>query len=396
MAKTAERNMFLRGVFSGADWAAQLACSCDSRARATTWLRRGLASMLLVTCGAAWQEASAAGPAKFMMRARVDGRMLEGQPLWWSTTQMMMLGRDGALYEFNPKQAKESQKTSPRFFGYEMREMKPALYRQFGRDSDITTTQHYIVVHPAGQKSTWADRFEKLYRSFVHYFRVRGFQPRDPKFPLVAVVFRTQREYYAHAAKQGSPLQQGTLGHYDTKSNQIFLFDTTTSGGKWSDNAETIIHEATHQTAFNTGIHARFGGSPRWLVEGLATMFEAQGVWDSRSYQTQRDRINVGRLRDFKDFVKSRRREGFLQELIASDKAFRSDGHGAYAEAWALSFYLCETQPRKYCQYLARTARRESFTQYSASERVADFQAIFGKNLRWIEAQFLKYMEGVN
>jgi hypothetical protein len=61
---------------------------------------------------------SSAGGEEFMFRARVDGRMLEGQPLSWTSEQMLLLGRDGRLYEFNPKLAKEAQKTSPRFFGY--------------------------------------------------------------------------------------------------------------------------------------------------------------------------------------------------------------------------------------------------------------------------------------
>ena len=84
-----------------------------------------------------------------------------------------------------------------------------------------------------------------------------------------------------------------------------------------------------------------------------------------------------------------------MQRLIASDAVFRSDPGAAYAEAWALSFYLCETRPRLYAKYLTRTADREMFSHYSDAERIADFQSIFGKNLRWLEAQFLKYMEGV-
>ena len=48
-----------------------------------------------------------------MFRARVDGQMLEGKPLSWSAEQMLLLGRDGRLHEFNPKLAKEGQKDQP-------------------------------------------------------------------------------------------------------------------------------------------------------------------------------------------------------------------------------------------------------------------------------------------
>lgn len=357
---------------------------------------RLIAVAIACSCSPFAAKPVAAGkPVKFMMRARVDGRMLEGQPLSWSDSQMLLLGRDGRLYEFDPRKAKDSKKTAPRFAGFSMSEMKAELYREFGRQLDLTTTQHYIVAHPRGRSGKWADRFESLYRSFGHYFRIRGFRPTDPDFPLIAIVFRNLNDYRAYAALQGSKLQPGTLGHYEPQTNRVFLFDVTSNGGDWTENAETIIHEATHQTAFNTGIHTRFTGTPRWLVEGLATMFESRGVWNSQSHQTQKDRINRGRLDDFHDFADNRRKKGFLQELIASDAAFRSDPAGAYAEAWALSFYLCETQPRRYTKYLALTADRERLYPYAAAERVADFQSVFGKNLRWIEAQFLKYMATV-
>ncbi len=350
------------------------------------WLAALLLTMSGVTRGA--------GPAKFMMRARVDGEMVEGRPLWWNNHQMLLMARDGSIVEFNPKQAKESQRTSPRFFGYEMRDMKPSLYREFGKGWDITTTQHYMVVHPRGVGEDWADRFEKLYRSFIHYFRVRGFQPREPQYPLVAIVFPRERDYYRYASTQGSKLQPNTLGHYDPRSNRIMLYDLTTAGGTSQDNADTIVHEATHQMAFNTSIHTRFTSAPQWCVEGLATLFEARGVWDSRSYQTQRDRFNEGRLRDFKHFMKSRE-SGYLQELIASDQPFRRDSAQAYCESWAVTFFLCETRSRNFFKYLELSADREMFTDYPATDRVRDFQSVFGKDIRWLESKMVKYIEAL-
>src|SRR5690606_874896 len=226
-----------------------------------------------------------AAGAEFMLRARVEGQMLEGQPLAWTNSQMLLLGRDGTLHEFHPKAAKEARKTSPRFFSYSMSEMREELQREFGNKYDISSTAHYLVVHPKGQRDVWANRFEDLFRSFNHYFRLRGFSPSDPQVPLVAVVFRTQADYFAHAAKSGQQLQPGTLGHYEPSTNRVYLFDSTggSDNADWSLNASTVIHEATHQTAYNVGIHNRFTMCPRWLVEGLATMFEARGVWDSRS-----------------------------------------------------------------------------------------------------------------
>lgn len=335
--------------------------------------------------------------AEFMFRATVDGKILEGKPLAWDAAHMMLLGRDGKLHEFDPRLAKDAVKTGPSFVAYTAEEMKQSLQQEFGREFEVSVTRHYLVVHPQGERDQWAGRFEELFNRFEHYFRVRGFNIEEPPYLLVAIVFRDRDEYMRSAAASGTPLHPNTLGHYDPLTNRVFLFDATAhnSGTDWSENAETIIHEATHQTAYNVGVHRRFAAAPRWLVEGLATMFEAPGVWNARYDHTQADRVNRGRLDGFRDYVGKRRQAGALSTLLTSDNAFQSDPDGAYAEAWALSFYLCETQPRAYSEYVTRTAQRPVFTDDTAVERMADFQAVFGNNLKLFEAKFMHYMAEV-
>jgi hypothetical protein len=335
--------------------------------------------------------------AEFMFRARVNGEMLEGKPLDWSANHIQLLGRDGQLYEFNPKLAKEGKKTSPRFFGYSHSEMKTVLQKEFGKQYDVSATRHYLVVHPQGERDQWANRFEDLYKRFEHYFRVRGFQLTEPPYPLVAVVFRDEAQFRRHAAASETDIPPEWVGYYTPVSNRVFLFDVTSGAGgeNWSHNASTIIHEATHQTAHNVGVHTRFTASPKWVKEGLATMFEARGVWNREYDNSQSDRINQYQLSAFRAYAATRRRPAALAELIASDDAFRSDMGGAYAEAWALSFYLSETQPRLYAAYIAKTADRPLFADYTAAERMADFQDIFGSEMKMFDTKFLRFMDEV-
>jgi hypothetical protein len=358
-------------------------------------MRSRLAGLIgvAIVVAAFWPSAVRATGLDFMFSATVDGKPLEGRPLAWTDDQMYLLGRDGRLHSFDPHDAKDARRTSPYFYGYTIPEMKRELYNEFGDSLDITTTQHYIVVHPRGQGKEWANRFEDLYRSFLAYFRVRGFQPEEPKFPLVAVVFRNKDDYYKAAEANGTKLPSGMLGHYDNQTNRVQLFDVTAgnTGGEWSENADTIIHEATHQTAFNTGIHNRFSDQPRWLVEGLATMFEARGVWNSQSFHSLKDRLNRGRFNDFRTFLKDRK-PGTFGNLISSDQLFRTEMTRAYAEAWAMVLFLCETRPRQLAQYMELTASRPDFSSYFASQRVADFQACFGNDLKQLEANFLAWM----
>jgi hypothetical protein len=350
--------------------------------------------LALAACLALPAALGFAEPAPFMMRAAVDGRTLEGQPLLWDANEVLLLGRDGALYDFDPAAAKNAKRIADKYVGYTSGEMQALLRAEFDRRFDVASTAHFVVVHPRGAWSAWADRLESLYRSFTHYVAVRGFRAHAAATPLVAVVFRTQDEYFRHAAAGGTQLPPGTLGHYDPTSNRIFLFDIEESDGDagLTANAETIIHEAVHQTAYNVGVHQRFAEQPRWLVEGLAMMFEARGVWDGASRFTQADRVNRDRLDHFRRAADSRA-AGWIAPLVASDARFETDALGAYAEAWMLTFYLCETRPQQYSAYLARVADRKMFSEYPPSHRLADFTAVFGGDLPLLAAQITRFVE---
>jgi len=209
----------------------------------------------VICCLVAWLAACGAQPraAEFMFRANVDGKLLEGKPLSWNAEQMLLLGRDGKLHEFNPKLAKEAVKTGPSFVGYSAADMKATLQQEFGSRFEVTTTRHYVVVHPVGSATNGPIGLRIFTNRFEHYFRVRGFSLEEPAYPLVAVVFRDQAEYMRNATASGTPMHPNTLGHYDPLSNRVFLFDVAAhaKAADWSEKAATIIHEATHQTAFN-------------------------------------------------------------------------------------------------------------------------------------------------
>jgi hypothetical protein len=289
------------------------------------------------------------------------------------------------------------QQTTTHFSSYSSSAMQARLRQEFGRELEVTSTGHYLVVHPRGQGRTWSGRFEELYRSFVHYFKVRGFDLQEPQFPLVAVVLPSQADFFRYTQQQGEQASPGLLGYYSPQTNRVAMYDTTAgrSQDSWSLNDETIIHEATHQTAFNTGIHSRYTASPRWVVEGLGTLFEAPGVWNSRGFPRQQDRINRTQLELFKRNLAAGRAEARFVELISSDRLFDSNSTAAYCEAWAFTFYLVETQPRIYAQYLERLARRPDFAIYPSAARLADFTAVFGENLKLLDARFLRFIDGV-
>lgn len=327
----------------------------------------------------------------------LEGTRLEGFVLGRTTSTLELIGRDGRLWSVPNAQAKAARQISPKFRSYTVMELREQLTRELGKSFEVTGMGHYLVAHPRGQKDPWSARFEDLYRHFIHYFSVRGFKPKEPEFPLVAIVWPSQQQYLQYAASQGDKIDTRVLGYYSPKSNRITLFDSAGSSGSgkaWHQSADVIIHEATHQTAFNTGVHRRFAETPRWVVEGLGTMFEAPGVWKSESNRRFQDRINRGRLRDFKHFS-STIQAGTLAEFVSSDRMFSSEPARAYALAWSLSFYLVETQSQRYSDYLRITANRPAFEKYSSAARLADFTKVFGDNFPLLEKRWVEFIEEI-
>ena len=344
------------------------------------------------TLSALGSDIQAAGRANWTIQAEIKGQRVEGMPLSWSNSEVSLLARDGYLWQFPPAEARNFRKTSTSFRSFSAGELRSSLEAELGKNLEITGTGHYLVAHPRGKGAAWAGRFEELYRSFVHYFAVRGLTIKAPQFPLVAIVWSRQEDFLRYAAKEGHRPSTSMLGYYSPITNRIVLFDSTATQGDWRQNASTIIHEATHQTAFNTGVHSRFALPPRWIAEGLGMLYESPGVYDSRNHPDQAQRVNRDRLEQFRQLVRAGRPAGNFLNLIGSDRLFETNTDVAYAESWAFAFYLAETQPRKYIELLRKTATRADFEPYSQAQRTADFTAIFGKDPRMMDAQFLRFI----
>jgi hypothetical protein len=337
-------------------------------------------------------QAAAAEP---LIRLELRGHAIEGTPLAYNEKKVCFLGRDGQLSEFAPAEATNYSQVGGSFKAYSQAEIRGLLLKEFDQGYEVSGVGHYLVVHPAGKRDQWAPRFEELYRSFVHYFSARGWQLTEPRFPLIAVVYPRQIDFMQQAVREGAPASRGVLGYYSPLTNRILMFDSAEGGRDWTTNADTIIHEAAHQSAFNTGVHTRFGDSPRWVCEGLGTMFEARGVWQSRTYANVSDRINRGRLTAWQKYKQSRRPADAIAQIVSTDRFFAADPDGAYAEAWALSFFLAETMPKKYFEYLAKTASHPAFADYSSPQRLQDFTAVFGADLTMLDARMQRFMAGL-
>jgi hypothetical protein len=155
----------------------------------------------------------------------------------------------------------------------------------------------------------------------------------------------------------------------------------------------TIVHEATHQIAFNTGLQTRFADIPLWLSEGLAVYFETPDLQSAKGWRGI-GAVNASRLAKFREYRQTRP-AGSLRTLIADDKRLRDARAAldAYAEAWALNYYLLQTHPREYLAYLQTLSAKQPLMWDDPETRLREFQNAFGQDLDQLDADFLRHMD---
>jgi hypothetical protein len=321
-----------------------------------------------------------------------------------------LMTRDGRIETLPLGKVTGFRRVSATFRPFTSVELRDQLRREFGRGYEVEGGSRYVVVAPVGRARQYVEIFEDVYRGFRGYFGTRGFRVGEPEFPLVAVVYPDQSQFAAHCQKDGVRPVRGMVGYYLHSSNRVALFDPASEavsqipgkaeglqplgfarvGDVSASLRDVIVHEATHQVAFNAGLHRRLGENPKWIVEGLATVFEAPGVRDGGRGDV-RSRVNRERFVWFGGFAASRRAEKSLAAFVSSDDLFRTAALDAYSQAWALSFFLVETRPSEYARYLKTVAARDPLSEYTPAERLKDFQDAFGSDLTMLEAEFLRF-----
>ncbi len=354
-----------------------------------------LLATIVLLCATS-ESLSAGDEFNFTLKIDTAEKSHEGRPVAWNDHQFIMLRRDGRMLHFQMNEVTDFTKKSPHFSPYNHVKIQRHLQKLFGRRYEVSRTAHYVVVHPPGKRTEWAEPFEKLFQRFSHYFNVRGFLRRSPEFPLVVVVLRSRGEFNDVASSDGMFNPSSYVGYYSKVSNWVVTFQQSSgkqsSGAKsrWDSDHLTLIHEALHQYAFNVGIHNRWAPTPKWCAEGLATMFETRGVNDSMTYNADKDRWHRHYLPYLQAAIRQGEAKRSLRSLVASDRLFEEDISFSYSMAWGLAYYLAETRPGNFNSYLQHVARREPFKEYTSGDRQADFIRYFGNNFEMLESQFQK------
>ncbi len=328
---------------------------------------------------------------------------------------ILLCGRDNVLWRILPEEQVERKPDDAPFRFFSAAEMARALRGELPRGFDVHETTHYLICYNTSRVyAQWCGGlFERLYTAFHTFWTRKGFDLTEPKTPLVAVVFADQDSYAQYAAPELKGAAKSIIGYFSEDTNRMTMYDLTgTQGGgprRLSSGAQinqllaapdavrtvaTIVHEATHQLAFNCGLHTRLSDCPLWFAEGIAVFFETPDLRSAKGWAGI-GAVNPMRLPQFQQYLHRRGRDS-LRTLISSDRRFRDPKQvlDAYAEAWALTYFLIRQHPKQYVEYLRMVSAKKPLIFDTPERRIAQFERHFG-DMKRLDGEFIRAMAKV-
>ena len=303
------------------------------------------------------------------------------------------------------------------------------------RPFKVKTSERFIFVYDVSDAYVeWLSALtNEVAKAFDKFCAKLELETEEPSEPLAVVVFATRDGFDAYAAtlRGDRPWGDGNkpVGFFDHGSNRSFVFDMTdveasrvanadgvaTRQGvdfSWrklnaearsiksrdgsGNNTSTIVHEISHQLAYNYGVFSLYQRQPDWVVEGMATTFEptnddAPLGWRFRNVFP----VNEARLRDFVTAANDDANISILDEVVSSDRFEDELSVAGYGASWALFYYCYRKKTQELKRYIELLKKRPPRKVYSEDERMEEFQQCFG-DLDAFKKQFVRFVRELN
>jgi hypothetical protein len=377
--------------------------------RAVRWI---LCSMLLLLCLAA------SALAVDHVTLRRDGKSVEISGRLLLTARdggLLVLDQAGTIWAVPPEELVSHTSDEQPFTPYARDELAKRILAELPSGFRVHQTTHYLILYDTSPiYAQWCGSlFERLYMAFTNSWTRRGFKLTAPEFPLVAIVFADRESYLKFSRSELGDAAESIVGYFGLASNRMTMYDLTgieASGrggrGRGTSAAQinqllsqpnaqgtvsTIVHEATHQIAFNCGLHTRLSDCPLWFSEGIAVYVETPDLRSAKGWSGI-GAVNQSRLERFRQYLAARPADS-LETLIRDDARFRDPKQAldAYAEAWALTYFLIRQHPKAYVEYLALLSKKKPLIQDSPAKRLDQFRQVFG-DPKTLDTEFLRSM----
>ncbi len=327
---------------------------------------------------------------------------------------LMLMGRDGRLWALQPGMILSHQSDDKEFAPLDREMLAKNLLAELPAGFKIRHTDHYVIAHNTTTAyAVWCGTlYERLYSGFHRFFKDRDWPLSESSFPLIVVLFEDRQGYNAYGKKEVGEAISSVVGYYSLETNRVTTYDLTgleqirQPGARPSttvlinqvlslpaaeSNVATMIHEAAHQLAYNLGVQSRSGFNPLWASEGLAIFFETPDLRNSRGWG-KIGLVHYPRLHRFRQAL-AQGKALPLVAILESDDPLREPRTAldAYAQSWALSYYLLKKRPQEAIAYFRDLAEHPPLAPPTGAERQELFAKHFGDVAKF-EKQFLDYI----
>jgi len=327
---------------------------------------------------------------------------------------LLLMDRAGKLWTITAETKLEHTTDELPFEPFTHEEMGQEILKELPEGFQVHTTAHYVICYNTSKGyARWCGTLlERLYSTFNNFWKKKKFELKEPELPMVAVVFAEKSTFHQYM-EADIGRTSSIVGYYNLLNNRVAMYDLTgvqekRSGKKRERTREeinkilarpeagitvaTIVHEATHQIAFNCGLQTRLSDVPFWLSEGIAMHFETPNLGSHGGWRGI-GKTNPSRLSRFKKYQKQRGADS-LHRLLRNDKRLqKADGVlEAYAESWALVHHLLKRRPDEFVAYVKMLSEKPPLRQDTPEQRIEQFEQAFG-DLKEVDEEFIKQMK---
>ncbi|HEV3121559.1 MAG TPA: DUF1570 domain-containing protein [Isosphaeraceae bacterium] len=285
-------------------------------------------------------------------------------------------------------------------------ELADALHQSEYGDFQVRKTSHYVIFYRCSEAfaTDSAKLLESLYLGLFQTLSEWQLDLREAEFPLVAVIYDTERAFRAH-----NQVDRDVQAFYQIFSNRIFFYehserDETSPEVAAIRKPQTIAHEGTHQILLNIGVQPRLARWPIWLVEGLAeycapTYTKRGAEWAGVGKPNP---LHMATIHDLEDQAALQRVRGMSATHITLGKPSRPLVEHLvtaeelkpieYASVWALTHYLATKHADEFQSYLKTMSQMRPLANTSPEEHLEAFRAAFGSDLVKLDKAWHKYL----
>ena len=189
---------------------------------------------------------------------------------------VLLLERSGEIQAIEPQMIVKATRNSQEFQPFTQDEMAKEFLQRLPQGFQVLKTDHYTIFYETTPEyARWCGTLlERLYDSFSQFSTKQELKLPEPEFPLVVVMFANVKNYRAFLREELSSFDSSVIGYYSFQTNRMVCYDLSgeetytehrPSATKSKIHRQilkrpealkqvaTLIHEATHQLAYNRG-----------------------------------------------------------------------------------------------------------------------------------------------